>query len=71
VFAPFPEDTEYFGDAQKYWMINFRVNDLDAMLHQLRSAGIEVAVNPEEYPNGRFARLRDPEGNPVELWEPK
>jgi predicted enzyme related to lactoylglutathione lyase len=52
-------------------MINFRVNDLDAMVEQLKVAGIEVKVDPEEYPNGRFARLHDPEGNPVELWEPK
>jgi predicted enzyme related to lactoylglutathione lyase len=52
-------------------MINFRVSDLDAMVKQLRAAGIEVKVNPEQYPNGRFARLHDPEGNPIELWEPK
>jgi len=71
VFAPFPQDSEYFGDAAKLWMINFRVNDLDAMAEQLRAAGIDVVVDPEKYPNGRFARLHDPEGNPIELWEPK
>jgi glyoxylase I family protein len=70
-FAPFPNDTEYFGKAGKSWMVNFRVSDLDAMVEQLRRAGIEVSVDPEIYPNGRFARLYDPEGNPVELWEPK
>jgi predicted enzyme related to lactoylglutathione lyase len=43
---------------------------LDAMLSQLRAAGIEVTVDPETYPNGRFARLHDPEGNPIELWQP-
>lgn len=53
------------------WMINFRVNDLDAMAAQLRDAGIEVEIENEEYPNGRFARLVDPEGNPIQLWEPK
>ena len=70
-FAPFPEDSEYFGDAKKQWMINFRVRDLDAMVEQLRGAQIDVSVDPEIYPNGRFARLHDPEGNPIELWEPK
>jgi len=71
VFAPFPQDSEYFGDATKHWMINFRVNDLDAMVEQLRDAKIDVVVDSEKYPNGRFARLHDPEGNPIELWEPK
>ena len=56
VFAPFPADTDYFGDPGKQWMINFRVNDLDAMVEQLRAAGIEVEVNPEVAPNGRFAQ---------------
>ncbi len=70
VFAPFPEETDYFGDPGQAWMINFRVSDLDAMVAQLEAAGIEVEKNPQTYPNGRFARLHDPEGNPVELWEP-
>src|SRR5215831_8921774 len=70
VFSPFPEKTGYFGDPQKVWMVNFRVHDLDKMVAQLRSAGIEVK-DPESYPNiGRFARLHDPEGNPIELWQP-
>ena len=71
VFAPIPQDTDYFGRADQQWMINFRVRDLDAMVAQLRAAKIEVVVDPEIYPNGRFARLQDPEGNPVQLWEPK
>ena len=70
-FAPFPQDSDHFGDTAKQWMLNFRVRDLDAMVKQLRAAGLEVSVDAEEYPNGRFARLRDPEGNPLELWEPK
>jgi len=70
VFAAFPEATEYFGAARNRWMINFRVRHLDAMVRQLRAAGIKVDVDPEEYPNGRFARLTDPEGNPIQLWEP-
>ena len=70
-FAPFAQDTEYFGNDSQQWMINFRVSDLDAMAAQLRAAGIEVKVDPETYPQGRFARIHDPEGNPIELWEPK
>ncbi|WP_375228120.1 VOC family protein [Roseobacter sp. S98] len=70
VFAPFAADTEYFGRKEQAFMINFRVDDLDAMTATLRASGITVDVDPETYPNGRFARLHDPEGNPVELWQP-
>jgi len=56
--------------AGRSWSINFRVSDLDAMVGQLRANGIEVAVDAENYPYGRFARLTDPEGNGIELWEP-
>jgi glyoxylase I family protein len=69
VFAPFEEDTDYF-DQSRQWMINFRVVDLDAMVAQLRAAGITVDVTEETFPNGRFAHLDDPEGNRIELWEP-
>lgn len=70
VFSPFPETSGYFGDPHKVWMVNFRVRDLDKMAAQLRTAGIEVKIDPQSYPNGRFARLHDPEGNPIELWQP-
>jgi glyoxylase I family protein len=50
--------------------VNFRVRSLDAMVAQLQKADIPVKVSSEKYPNGRFARLHDPEGNPIELWEP-
>lgn len=70
VFAPFPVDTEYFGSDSLQWMINFRVHDLDAMVDQLRGAGIEVEVHDETLPNGRFAHLNDPEANRIELWQP-
>jgi predicted enzyme related to lactoylglutathione lyase len=69
-FTPFAMDTEYFGSKQQAWMLNFRVRSLDAMVAQLQKANIEVKVDPEHYPYGRFARLHDPEGNPIELWEP-
>ena len=70
VFAPFPADTDYFGDPARQWMINFRVRNLDAMIAQLEEAGIAVKLYPEPQPNGRFAHLCDPDGNPIELWEP-
>ena len=70
-FAPFPNDSDYFGRPEQKWMINFRVNDLDAMVAQLGAARVDVKVDSATYPNGRFARLHDPEGNPIELWEPK
>jgi glyoxylase I family protein len=69
-FTPFPETSKYFGDPQKVWMLNFRVHNLDKMVVQLQKAGIEVKVDPQSYPYGRFARLHDPEGNPIELWQP-
>jgi len=68
VFTPFAQDTEYFGRPEQAWMINFRVRDLDAMVAQLTAAGI--AVTTETYSYGRFGRLHDPEGNPIELWQP-
>jgi glyoxylase I family protein len=69
-FSPFPETTKYFGDPNKVWMVNFRVHDIDKMVAQLRAAGIEVK-DPEKYDGiGSFTRLHDPEGNPIELWQP-
>jgi len=63
VFAPFSSDTDYFGNPSQAWMINFRVANLDRMIAQLRAKGIEVTVDPEIYPNGRFVRLSDSDGN--------
>jgi predicted enzyme related to lactoylglutathione lyase len=71
VFAPFAESTEYFGRPEQQWLINFRVDDLDTMMAELRAAGIAVETRPEwDSEVGRFCRIHDPEGNPVELWEP-
>ncbi len=71
VFAPFQQDSEMIGPPEHTWMINFRVDDLDAMAAQLRAAGESVTVDPESYPNGRFAEVRDPEGNGIQLWQPE
>lgn len=71
VFAPFKRDSDYFA-ADKAFMINLRVEDLDGLLGRLRSAGIEVETRAEwdDPATGRFARIHDPEGNAIELWEP-
>jgi len=71
VLAPFPADTGYWP-ADRPLMLNLRVSDLDDLLAGLAAAGVEVTVKPEwDSPEtGRFARIHDPEGNPVELWEP-
>jgi glyoxylase I family protein len=52
-------------------MVNFLARDLDKLAAQLQAAGIAVEIDPQSYPNGPFARLHDPEGNPIELWQPK
>jgi predicted enzyme related to lactoylglutathione lyase len=72
VMAAFDADTDYFGRDSQQWMINFRVESLDAMTAQLEAAGIAVQKDPGwDMPGvGRFARIQDPEGNPIELWEP-
>lgn len=71
VFAPFKQTTDYFA-ADKQWMLNLRVTRIDALLDSLRAAGVEVITKAEwDAPEtGRFARIHDPEGNPIELWEP-
>ncbi len=71
VFMPFAKSTDYFP-SDRQWMINFRVTGMDSLLNRLREAGVEVTTNPEwDTPEtGRFARFHDPEGNPLELWEP-
>jgi predicted enzyme related to lactoylglutathione lyase len=68
-FTPFGESSTYF-DRTKPFELNFRVHDLDKMVAQLRAAGIVVTVDPQTYPYGPFAHLKDPEGNPIELWQP-
>jgi glyoxylase I family protein len=68
IFVPFRQETTYFS-ADKQWMVNFRVRDLKAMVAQLEAAGISVEVDPEHYPNGWFATLKDPEGNTIQLWQ--
>ena len=68
-FTAMPEAMAGY-DASRAWAISFRVSDLDGMVEQVRASGTPVEVDPQTYPNGRFASLVDPEGNPIQLWEP-
>ncbi len=71
VFAPFKADTDYFATDRQF-MINLRVDDLDAVLAPFHAAD-DAVITKEEWNDpttGRFARVHDPEGNPIELWEP-
>jgi len=70
VWSPFAADTDYFGSRDQQLMVNFRVRDLDAMLEQLRAAGVDVDERVHEMEYGRFGWAHDPEGNRFELWEP-
>ena len=67
----FPADTAYFGPGPAPFMVNYRVRDLDAMLAQLRAAGVQVDDRVEDHSYGRFGWAVDPEGNRFELWQPK
>ena len=76
VWAPFDADSSYFGDGAELserpadWMINYRVDDLDAVLARLRSEGVEVVDRIEDSEFGRFGWAIDLEGHRFELWEP-
>lgn len=70
VWSVFPADTDYFGPGSAELMVNYRVRDLDAMLDQLRDAGVEVEDRVQDSDYGRFGWATDPEGNRFELWEP-
>lgn len=70
VWNPYDEVGPYFSDQEANFILNFRVRNLDAMVEQLRAAGSEVEIDPETYPNGRFATTKDPEGILIQLWEP-
>lgn len=70
VWSPFKHDTTYFEPGRKDFMMNLRVDDLDALLAKLRSAGEQVPARREDGEFGKFGYVLDPEGNLVELWEP-
>ena len=65
------KDTQWFGPSRSSFMVNYRVDDLDELLARLRDGGVEIVGGPESHENGKFAWIMDPDGNKVELWEPK
>ena len=71
VWSIFPHDTKYFDPSAAPFMINFRVKDLERLLDQLKREGVKVDDKREEYDYGKFGWITDPEGNRIELWEPK
>ena len=64
------KDSEWFSPSSSSFMINYRVDNLDAMIAQLKSSGVKIIQGPESHENGKFAWIMDPDGNKVELWEP-
>jgi predicted enzyme related to lactoylglutathione lyase len=70
LWMPFAQDTKYFEPSDKPFMVNFRVDDLHALLAALRGAGVQVDAKVDESEYGKFGWIMDPDGNRVELWEP-
>ncbi len=64
------KESEWFSPSTSSFMVNYRVDDLDQLLRQLKEDNVEVVGGPESHENGKFAWIMDPEGNKVELWEP-
>jgi len=64
------KDSKWFSPSESSFMINYRVDDLDALLEQLRADGIAILQGPESHENGKFAWIMDPDGNKLELWQP-
>jgi predicted enzyme related to lactoylglutathione lyase len=65
------QSSDWFSPSDASFMINYRVDDLDALLTELRDAGVDIVKGPEAHENGRFAWILDPDGNKLELWEPR
>jgi predicted enzyme related to lactoylglutathione lyase len=64
------KDSQWFSPSDSAFMINYRVDDLDELLAQLKAADVTIVSGPESHENGKFAWIMDPDGNKVELWEP-
>jgi predicted enzyme related to lactoylglutathione lyase len=69
VWSTFNKDTDYFEPSKKEFMINFRVEDLDALLIELKKEGVEIVGEMQVFEYGKFAHVMDPEGNKIELWQ--
>ena len=70
-WSPFAETTKYFEPSSKDFMINYRVENLEALVEQLKKEGVTIVDSIESYDYGKFIHIMDPEGNKIELWEPK
>ena len=69
-WSAFPQNTSYFGEGPQSLLINYRVDDLDALLQQLTAAGVWIDLKREDASYGRFAWIKDCDGNRLELWQP-
>lgn len=69
-WSPFAEDTKYFEPSKKDFMINFRVENLEELVAELKKAGVQIVDEIESFEYGKFVHIMDPEGNKIELWEP-
>jgi predicted enzyme related to lactoylglutathione lyase len=71
IWSPFKESTPYFAPSEKQFMLNYRVENLVELLAVLKEEGVQIVGEMQEYPYGKFGWIMDPEGNKIELWEPK
>ena len=71
LWTAFPETTKYFGPSNQDFMINYRVADLDALVRELKKEGVKILDDVADSDFGKFVHIEDPEGNKIELWEPK
>lgn len=69
-WSPFAEDTNYFQPSDHPYMINYRVVNIEALVDQLKEAGVQVVDDIETFEYGKFVHVMDPFGNKIELWEP-
>lgn len=67
----FEENTDYFAPSGKEFMINYRVQNIEGLVRNLKASGVTVVDEIVEYPYGKFVHIMDPDGNKIELWEPK
>ena len=70
-WSPMKEDTDYYEPSKKPFMVNYRVENLEELLEELKKEGVEIVGEMQTFDYGKFGWIMDPEGNKIELWEPK
>jgi predicted enzyme related to lactoylglutathione lyase len=70
VWSPFPKDTDYFKPSKKEFMVNYRVENIEDLVNELKAEGVNIVDDIETFEYGKFVHILDPEGNKIELWEP-